>query len=1412
MKKRLILLSLGLTVFNIILSYANPPLKIPYQAVIRTPSGAVLSNQPTVIKASIVLEQATNTPIYSETHSVVSNPFGIISITIGNGTPETGNFNEIDWKSGISFLKIEVDYQNSGTYTLVGTSQILSAPYALSSGGNLDQLPGQQGEIISHDGNKWTAYNKLHVNSTGVTVDALQSENPNDPIFQIKNQAGETIFTVNSGGVEIKLANDGVENGTFTVQGRNTNNKYLIIAPDSTRIQFNTQNGKAGKGGFAIGGLSAGKSVATPYFVLNPAISLFNFEMQGAGKAEKGGFAIGGLSSGKSIINLFAINQDSTNLFIDSDHNKAEKGGFAIGGLSSGKSTTDYLNISQNEAKFSLTENSKGDIGGFSIGGYLNNGEQFTSFFNLNPISVIINTNVTSTGGITVGGDINIEGGFVFKPNLTTNLITEITHYTAIAIGTLIDDGDGEIYSFGFVWDTTANPTVERFAGQCIMPEVLFTQYWCQLQDLEPNKTYYVKAFATNGAGTSYGEELTFTTLSIFIDCPVIATPSIIEAGTNHIYLESNVLGSGSLELIRSGMVIGLQENPILNVNSFHDTMPSYAFGNIESYFYNLLFDTTYFIRAYAIVRDPSYPGYSRTCYSEQVSNRTQPMPAPVEFLYINERFYNEVVAGIQVNQYAPSYEKVGCFWNKNIDFNYANAEGRSEQDYDENASGFYNLNITDLDKDTMYYIKTYIISGQDTIYGNYSAHSDYFETGPYPAKLSYIYDVTSNGALVEGSFYNYPEIMGSAVEVGFIWGDNETIDLTNYLGKETNYSFPFEPVSYFIDSLTENTNYYAKSYIYCTGGTYYSDTQPFTTAQQYGTVTDASGNVYETKYIGRYNWMTSNLRTLKYSDGTDIDTTDVVEPFIQDSLERFGRLYSKYTTVSHQTQQPHKNICPTGWRVAGTEEWTDLDMNANYSGYALRDSSTAWVNGSYNQNSTGFTALPAGYYSSTDGYQEYGQSANFWTEHSSDYYTFYYNLGYDTQLYIAEEPIETEGKYRSIRCVKNVVHKASIDPTTEAKTTHNSVYFEFTVANTGNTINGVMGYIIDTLPDVNINKYFKKTEQPLETGLVRGITTDLNSSTSYYVKAYATNERGTAYSSLWYVYTDLETAPSVFDNSGYKYPVVKIGNQEWMAENLKVETYNNYDSISLSGAYSFWVPASDPTYQLEYGNYYQNIVVTNPLGVCPQGWQMPRNDDWNELISYLGGINNAGEKLKSTAQGDTQWNIHSGDGSTEFNAYPAGVFTSGNYNSINELALFWSKDIYDPFNGYCYKLSSNNDSIVMEHIHNQTSLNVRCVKPQEGKQYHANIVLKQPVALSTTSVRLEVQIVEEGNITEVSRKFIVSETPECTLENGQVYDADSEFTSEITGLIQGKVYYYRAAIIYQNDTLYSNTINFSTK
>jgi len=1450
MKKRLILLSLGLAIFNIILSYANPPLKIPYQAVIRTPSGAIMSNQPTVIKASIVMDQATNTPVYSETHSVVSNPFGIISIAIGNGTPETGNFNEIDWKSGLFFLKIEVDYQNSGTYTLLGASQILSVPYALKSGGNLDQLPGQQGDIISHDGNEWAAYDKVNVNSTGVTIDAAQSENPSDPIFQIKNQAGETIFTVNSMGVEIKLADDGVENGAFTVQGRNTNNKYLVIAPDSTRIQFNAQNNKAAKGGFAIGGVSAGKLITTPYFVLEPAMSSFNFDIQGADKAAKGGFAIGGVSAGKSTINLFAINQDSTNLFIDSDLSKAARGGFAIGGVSAGKTLnnnyftlspigtqilfdedtlkaakggfaiggvsagksipTDFLNISQNEAKFTLVENGKGNIGGLSIGGYLNNGEQYTSFFNLNPISVTINTTVTSTGGISVGGDINVEGDVIFTPNLTTDLITDITHVTAIAIGTLIDDGGGEISSFGFVWDTIPDPTVERFAGQCVMPEVHFSQYWCQLQYLEPGKTYFLKAFATNSAGTSYGEELTFTTHSVIINCPEITTPSIVSAEMNYFHLESNVSGSENLELIRAGIVVGLTENPILGVNSIHDTIPNNQFGSFESYFYDLLFDTTYYIRAYAIVSDSNYPGFDITCYSEQISHRTQPMPSPVHFSFAFNTFYDEVTAYVYVDHYAPSYEKVGCFWSKNSDFNYTNAVGSTELYYSESGQGNYEFEISGLDAETKYYIRTYIISGQDTIYGSYNEDYDYFETGPYPAKIFEPYDITNNGALVEGTFYHY-DVMGNIIVFGFIWGENESINLENNLGITTNYQWSGEPINYFIENLAENTTYYVKSYIMCYNDTCCSEAQSFTTEPLFGTVVDASGNEYETKYIGRYCWMTRNLRTLKYEDGTDVNTSDVVEPFVQDSLERFGRLYTKHTTVSHQTQQPYKNICPEGWRIPGADEWNNLNMNADYLGHNLRDSSTAWENGSSNQNSTGFTALPAGYYSSTDAYQEYGQSANFWCEHNDGYYSHYYNLGYDTDLNEFEFP-ETEENFYSIRCIKNVIHKASIYSMTEAQATHNSIYFEFIVENTGNSINGVTGYVIDTVYEVSLDKYFKKTEQTLKTGLIRGVITDLNSSTFYYVRAYAINERDTVYSSIGYVYTDSEDTPSVFDNSGYKYPIVIIGNQEWMAENLKVESYNNYDEISLFGAYPYWVLASDASLQYEFGNYYQNGVVTNTLGICPQGWQMPRNDDWNELITYLGGADVAGIKLKSTDQGPAQWNSNPGDGSTGFNAYPGGASIGGEYIGINNDAIFWSKDIYDLSNGYCYKLSSNNDSIVMKYFENEIALNVRCVKTQEGKEYHANIVLKQPIETSQTSVNLEVQIIEEGNITEVDRKFIVSETPDCTLENGQTHDANDDFTAEITDLVPNNTYYFRAAIIYQNDTLYSNIVEYATK
>ncbi len=300
MKRCLTSLMLGLLILSTIFVNAQAPVKIPYQAVLRTPGGEILANQPTLIKASVIMGQPTDDPVFSETHSVVSNPFGIISLTLGNGVPVLGSIDEINWKSGVAFLKIEIDYQNTGNYLLLGVSQILSVPYALQSGNSLNQLTGQQGQIISHDGSDWQAYDKVWVNPGVVTVDGAPTKNPEDAIFQIKNQAGETLFNVTHQGVEINLPDDGTSNGSIQVSGLSTGNNYLFMNPDSARVQFNTDGPRSEKGGFAVGGLSSGKVLSTPYFLLMPEGTLLNFDKAAAIKSEKGGFAVGGLSNQKN--------------------------------------------------------------------------------------------------------------------------------------------------------------------------------------------------------------------------------------------------------------------------------------------------------------------------------------------------------------------------------------------------------------------------------------------------------------------------------------------------------------------------------------------------------------------------------------------------------------------------------------------------------------------------------------------------------------------------------------------------------------------------------------------------------------------------------------------------------------------------------------------------------------------------------------------------------------------------------------------------------------------------------------------------------------------------------------------------------------------------------------------------------
>ncbi|UMQ40447.1 collagen-like protein [Chryseobacterium sp. Y16C] len=128
MKKILFLLGI---VLGSHIAFAQVPEKMSYQAIIRNASGQVLPNQSIAIKASILQGSPAGAAVYSERLTGNTNTNGLITLEIGSGTVLTGTFNTINWSTGSYYLKTETDLAGGTNYTIIGTSQLLSVPYAM---------------------------------------------------------------------------------------------------------------------------------------------------------------------------------------------------------------------------------------------------------------------------------------------------------------------------------------------------------------------------------------------------------------------------------------------------------------------------------------------------------------------------------------------------------------------------------------------------------------------------------------------------------------------------------------------------------------------------------------------------------------------------------------------------------------------------------------------------------------------------------------------------------------------------------------------------------------------------------------------------------------------------------------------------------------------------------------------------------------------------------------------------------------------------------------------------------------------------------------------------------------------------------------------------------------------------------
>ena len=114
-------------------AFAQSPEKMSFQAVVRNSSNQLVTNHTVGMRISILQSTVTGTAVYVETQNPTSNANGLVTVEIGGGTVVSGTFASINWANGPYFIKTETDPTGGTNYSISGTSQLLSVPYALMS-------------------------------------------------------------------------------------------------------------------------------------------------------------------------------------------------------------------------------------------------------------------------------------------------------------------------------------------------------------------------------------------------------------------------------------------------------------------------------------------------------------------------------------------------------------------------------------------------------------------------------------------------------------------------------------------------------------------------------------------------------------------------------------------------------------------------------------------------------------------------------------------------------------------------------------------------------------------------------------------------------------------------------------------------------------------------------------------------------------------------------------------------------------------------------------------------------------------------------------------------------------------------------------------------------------------------------
>jgi len=606
-----------------------------------------------------------------------------------------------------------------------------------------------------------------------------------------------------------------------------------------------------------------------------------------------------------------------------------------------------------------------------------------------------------------------------YKPSLLTTTSLTVS-------GNITSDGGESVTERGVCWSTKESPVISDSLKTIGSGTGSFSG---SIAGLIPNTTYYLRLYAKNSIGTAYGEQITIKTLEF-------DPPTVTDADGN--LYHSITIGSQTWMIenlkttkYRNGEIIGTTST--LNADLSYETSPKYqwAYNGIENNvpFYGRLYTW------YAVTDNRNIAPAGWHVSSDAEWSVLQNYLISNGYNYDNTTTDNKIAKSlssttgwnISTINGTPGYEQLQ---NNSSGFSMVPGGYRG-------VDGYYYILGTGTDIWTSTESTTYSAImrgcgfdcpnlGSNIGNKNYGLSVRCLKNSLPSISTANPVSVLSTSLVCGGNVLSDGGL--AVTEYGICWNTTGLPSIADSLKSIGRGTGTFTSL---ITGLVRGTTYYLRAYATNSLGTVYGDQMTVKTlTSDPVTITDIDGNVYHTVTIGTQTWMVENLKTTKFNDGTSIPvvtdgyqwtylSTPGMSWINNDSSNKdlYGGMYNFYAVSTNK-------LAPVGWHVPTESDWNILTTfygGAGIAGLNLKESGT--LNWNYPNtgatNISGFTALPGGYRSTTDGnYISFGDRAVFWGSTELNGLGGRYEL--ENNSTIADFNYTTKTYGFSVRCIKD--------------------------------------------------------------------------------------------------------------------------------------------------------------------------------------------------------------------------------------------------------------------------------------------------------------------------------------------------------------------------------------------------------